>query len=90
MQAYGDLDDGPLVDAVVDDSIASPVHLGAGFLHIDAQIQFVHFDLYVEPVFFELFGCFVHHLLGKTVQADHRSDVQVIVPFDEGFVPHRA
>ena len=31
-----------------------------------------------------------YQFLGKTVQADHRTDVQVIVPFDEGVIPHSA
>ena len=90
MQAYWDLNDRPLVDTVVNDSVAGPVHLGAGFLQINAQIEFVFFNSCFEAVLLEDVSGTPYQFLGKTVQADHRTDVQVIVPFDEGVIPHSA
>ena len=53
-------------------------------------MKFALFDSCVEPVHLEHVRCATYQLFGKTVHADHRADIHVIVPLDEGVIPHSA
>ena len=83
MEAYGDFDYWPLVDAAIDNSIAGPVHLCVCLLEIDAHVQLAVDHLGAVAMILEFDRCLVHNFFGQAVESYDRSDVEVIIPLVE-------